>query len=976
MSDFDPAAAWDAAAPRLFPDQEVRWNADGYAIVRCPLGCGHKSGDTGRPSLSICRHGGFRCLAFGRNGSLRDLVLAVLGEQAWVEIGRAGAGPGGGPREKESLEAVWNRMGRETAWTERYMLDPELARRWLRGGARWPGDLLLDTTIALRDGDRIVGLKSRLPAGRSWTTGNDRQGKYRAAPGSKSKGVLFAPRDPAAWPDAAVVVVAGEKDALVAASHLPPARWCPVSGVAGEGTLPPIAPLVGRRVVIAYDPDPAGRSGAAKLWRALEGKAAELRVAVFPEDDAGAPVGEGKWDAAAVVLAGGLVAVREGELSRGGARLQEILEAALPELPAGWVPAGQAPGAGDPPSRPEAGERAGPGPRVEDPLSGWRVVNGQLVELVGDGKHAKLVLRFDGVPSVTRVETRWAEDPETPGSWVEEQRQTYRVNGAAGPPRTYAIAAGQAPFAKMLDEHFAGACYCYTFPERARLWQWAHRSSAPEKAEVRRAIGPSGAHGWLCAPSWSVREGRIERTAYTVEPPPGAANELRRYRLEDLPVDRLRELGRWVVDVLLRTDHHDGHLTLPLLGATLLAPVWHYVPTFATWQRYALFVQGTSGIGKTQLTRYFMSFWGDFVNPEGMSTWRDTAAAIEDLLHRCVGVPVLVSDWKKANFTRDAEKAARALLQSYGDRSARGRANLRAETQRRKEPRCQLILDGEDLPEGQESTLGRMVIVRATATEPTKRCATATAAELAPGFVRDMPGLTAAWIAWVQRNVPALTSDLEAAHAEVDELLPHGSTNRSRIVRNYAAQVLTVRSFGTFLEQLGVGPVVAELHQRSVEAHVAHGARQLETIHGESAGRTFMNGLVAALQSGHACLRQRGPAAGNNPFTGGSGASRCVGSYSRIDGKVELWPDAALPAVQSYVAQGGGERIEFSRDAILQQLKQDGIATARQSAARVDDGEGRKVRPRVWVMDLEDLGVEEEGGLFADSGAKPAQDEG
>jgi putative DNA primase/helicase len=387
MSDFDAPAVWDAAAPRLFPDQEVRWDRNGFAVVRCVLGCNHKNGDA-RPSLQLRRAGGFECKAFGVHGSLKDLVVRVLGEAAWPELGRLGAGAGGG--KDETPEETWGRLQAEKAWTTRFAIPLELGGRFLRAGRRWRNDLDIETHVAIYDElGRLVAIKSRLPAGKTWQNGNDRSAKYRLSRGSKVAGLTFVVRSPAAHPGATVLVCAGEKDALVAAAHLPADRWAPVSGVAGEGTVP--ASLVqlcaGRRVVLAYDPDPAGRAGAAKLWRQLEGKAAEVRVALFPDGDG--PAGEGKWDVAAVVLDGGVTALREGEPTPGGAKLAAILEAAVAELPAGWAelagPGGAGPGA---PPRREAGEDAHRGkPRI--------VVRAHVKGMVDDAQGALVAAGVD-----------------------------------------------------------------------------------------------------------------------------------------------------------------------------------------------------------------------------------------------------------------------------------------------------------------------------------------------------------------------------------------------------------------------------------------------------------------------------------------------------------------------------------------------------------------------------------------------------
>lgn len=437
MSDFDTGAVWDAAAPRLFPGQEVRWDRSGYAVVRCVLGCAHKNGDA-RPSLQLRRAGGFECKTFGLKGSQKDLVVRVLGESAWTELGRIGAGGGGGGKD-EPLDAVWGRTRPEKAWTVRFGIPQDLSGRFLRSGKRWSGDLEVETHIAIYDElGRLVAIKSRRPDGKAWPQGNDREAKYRLTRGSKVAGLTFAPRPPADHPAATVLVCAGEKDALVAAAHLPADRWAPVSGVAGEGTVPAslVQACAGRRVVLAYDPDPAGRAGAAKLWRALQGKAAEVRVALFPDGDG--PAGEGKWDVAAVVLDGGVTALREGEPTPGGAKLAAILEAAVAELPAGWAElAGPGPGR----ARPEAGEGAAGGKAriyVQPPLKavvdqGLAALTAAGVDVFHRGGQLVRVVRGEATASIVQLpEPTLLETLSDVATWLKRGEETDRP---VDPPR-------------------------------------------------------------------------------------------------------------------------------------------------------------------------------------------------------------------------------------------------------------------------------------------------------------------------------------------------------------------------------------------------------------------------------------------------------------------------------------------------------------------------------------------------------------
>ena len=95
-------------------------------------------------------------------------------------------------------------------------------------------------------------------------------------------------------PDAAVLILAGESDLMVASRELQLPGFVFVAPSNGEGALPPFAPsiLAGRSVVIAFDHDKAGRAG---TERALEQLAESVvSVLVWPQ---GTPEGYDVRDA-------------------------------------------------------------------------------------------------------------------------------------------------------------------------------------------------------------------------------------------------------------------------------------------------------------------------------------------------------------------------------------------------------------------------------------------------------------------------------------------------------------------------------------------------------------------------------------------------------------------------------------------------------------------------------------------------------
>lgn len=944
---------------------------DKGVVVTCPLqrlGCQHNNGDRS-PSFALNTGGGsYRCKRSGRHGGTwKALVHEVLGEGRWREL------TGGNRASAGKLEDRWERLDPEERWTRDYQIRPDLSQRYLRRGKWTPNEETSESVVGIRAKGKLVGIKWRAPReGYLWCSGavkgQDVKYVWTAGSAAARRGTIFLGDDVSAHPQARVVITAGEKDALVATSHLP-AGWIACTGVDGEGSgLQALRELLkGRDVVIAYDPDDAGRAGAWLLgrdpkdtWRrtggraqlvepGLVGVASRVLVARLPEGPAGP--GEPKWDVAALVR------------YRGAAALVEALEAAVP-VPPEWKPGDVElvpPGEGPPPA-PAQADGDGDGPRIRDPLDSWRVERGQTVEARFKEGREELHLRFAGSIRIARVESVRQEDAEAEDGWREERKITYEIRlGSAGLPQRRVLAAGQAPLARLLDLELGAANNCHGWKERGQLFRWIERSAgAAEKVELVRAIGPHPRiGGWIAPPSVIVRQGKVEKTPFAVAPPGEEIPDVGRYRLAELPRAELRQLGTWVVEHLLKIDHVQGGYVLPILGAVVSAPLWTYLPTLASWQRYALFAQGPSGIGKTQMVRAILSLWGDFMlDPQGLTSWLSSATTIEDLLHQVVAAPVLVHDFKQANMSLEQRRAAVALIQAYADKTSRGRAEASGRSRRRRPPRATLLIDGEDLPEGQQATLGRLLVLE-VAQSPDPRCPggsrCATTEGLDERLMRKLPGLAAAWIAWVQREAGTLGTQLYrmVANLEQDLVDAPSTTNRSRILRNYAIQLTAIAGFATFLEdELGVAGAYQAIQPRAVEVHQALALRQLGVVGQEGAAELFLAELAQLLQSGIAWLRKRSDQAGPAPFAGNgeSAGATCVGTYDH-EGMARLLPNVAFSLVQAHRTKGGGTRIEFTKMAVEQQLDAKGMVDRDRPEA------SRAANPvQLWKVPLTQLG--------------------
>lgn len=681
-------------------------------------------------------------------------------------------------------------------------------------------------------------------------------------------------------------------------------------------------------VVVLPDNDEAGAKHAAKVCAELDGKADLVRVLELP----GLPP---KGDVSDWLAKGGTAEA-----------LELLADEARP-----W------------------GVRAKADPKadkqIRGPLDAWEVLDGNLVQWRGSGANAAPHSMFRGTVEIARSRTLYTEDPDREGEWIEEEEITYRFRLRSGRVLERTVAGGREPFLDLLKfSALDEATDAMRSDERQRLHKWAlERSPGAVRTGEVRAVGPHGDKGWLAPPGVRVRAGEVGTIKGVTVGPPGASAEFRRFRLDQIDAATFKRAARWIVDHLLACDHVGQAYTLPLLGAFQSAPLWHYLEPLRSWQRYVFFVQGPSGVGKSQVCRYFWSFWGAFVDAQGLTTWLSTSTYLEDLLHQAVGVPVFVSDWKRANFGPDAYRSAMSLIQAYADRSSRGRASRgTSKAERKKPPRCTWVIDGEDLPEGEQSTLGRLIVLEVEPRGETERCASASRATLDPAMVELLPGVTAQWIAWVQRHADRLADELLRAEEHLAGLVAHerGSTNRSRLVRAYAVQDLTVRAFLQFLDETAGLGGLHHLADRALEVHVAMADAQLGRVVGESAGEQFLAGLGALLQSGAVEVIKAHAHTGEIPFGEALNNAPRVGTYH--GGNLTVWPDVVLPLVQQHLSRGGGRRIEFSSAAIRQQLEAQGALTP--SRRRTPGHPDGKSRARTWTIPAALVGGEFDEGMF------------
>jgi hypothetical protein len=157
-----------------------------------------------------------------------------------------------------------------------------------------------------------------------------------------------------------------------------------------------------------------------------------------------------------------------------------------------------------------------------------------------------------------------------------------------------------------------------------------------------------------------------------------------------------------VLDYLLESA--PPSVVAPVVGGILLSPVRHLLDAAAPM----VHVYGITGTHKTAFTCAAMSLWGNFTPAKPTDSWSSTGNSIQKLGWHLKDAPLVLDDYKIANVR---PKDVTFLLQNYGDQTGRGRLDANSTLKNVYPIRGIIISSGEDQPEGEASTLARILSV-------------------------------------------------------------------------------------------------------------------------------------------------------------------------------------------------------------------------------------------------------------------------
>jgi hypothetical protein len=218
----------------------------------------------------------------------------------------------------------------------------------------------------------------------------------------------------------------------------------------------------------------------------------------------------------------------------------------------------------------------------------------------------------------------------------------------------------------------------------------------------------------------------------------GAEEYARHLRLRPLEASELTRVKRHIVEDLLRLQ--DRKVTYSLLGSAAAA-LFHPFRGDGGG-RYALWLQGLTGAGKSFVAQLFLNLFGDFrVGAGRVASWSGTANFLQRQGYYFKDSLYLIDDFKPGAVR---QQDALRVLQNYADGTGRGRLKEDSSTMITRPIRGLLVATGEDVVEHAASSAARSIVVPVSQGPKDvprgMRCLT----EMA-----NYPGVTADFVRWL-----------------------------------------------------------------------------------------------------------------------------------------------------------------------------------------------------------------------------------
>ena len=429
---------------------------------------------------------------------------------------------------------------------------------------------------------------------------------------------------------------------------------------------------------------------------------------------------------------------------------------------------------------------------------------------------------------------------------------------------------------------------------------------------------------------------------------------LNSYELPEPPTgEALKRAVRASLDLINLTPADVGFSGL---AAVYRAPLCHVLPA-----DFSLFVAGTTGAFKSQLTALWQAHFGAAFS--GLSlpgNWKSTANALEKLAFIAKDALLTIDDFVLAGTATDVKglySKAERLFRAQGNQAGRGRMRADGGLRPSYYPRGVIVASGEDTPKGH--SLGARIFfleVEKSQIDPARLTAAQTKA--AEGlFAASM----SAYVSWLAPRLGKLRGELSGRRLALRAEAARGLRHR-RTPDQVASLAVGFETFLRFaLEAGAIGEEErSDLWTRAWRALGEAARRQAQHQASEDPVARFIDLLAAAVASGHAHVADAGT--GETPedprrwgWRSGDAQNDPRRDEWRSRGELVGWlegkelllePEVAYACAQK-LARSQGDDLAMSKTTLYKRLHERGLVTTsdkgRNSTKRSVGGGRRRV---------------------------------
>ncbi|MCG2722284.1 MAG: hypothetical protein L6290_09765 [Thermodesulfovibrionales bacterium] len=238
-------------------------------------------------------------------------------------------------------------------------------------------------------------------------------------------------------------------------------------------------------------------------------------------------------------------------------------------------------------------------------------------------------------------------------------------------------------------------------------------------------------------------------------------------------------------------------ITLPLLSLIYLAPL---TTLLQPMPNFSVFMHGMTGSYKSTLAVLALAHFGDFKEIAKLSNFEDTANALGKRAFILKDSLMVIDDYHPSTNRYDAQKmesGIQRLIRAAGNRTDRGRLNSDASEKGRYEPRCMLLITGEELVSVQ-STLARCLVIETERRDFNLKNLSAlqAASDL-------LPHAMSSYIHWIQERIDTLkevfAEDFPIKRSESSQRKHHAKLHEQYAFLRFSLTVLL-----TWMNEKGV----------------------------------------------------------------------------------------------------------------------------------------------------------------------------